>query len=1197
MFGRMHLSDENEKLARQYLDMEKEENPALLARLQHQDLSSLFPMNGYAEYLKWLRKNKRREELARYVRFVVELGGSTSWLIFVNDNFDAKLPDLESMLTYLTGEYAEEQKMAVRAALCARRLREDGSTAETRMLCELGKENPEVFRRALEYCYIFKQEGLNNRYQYDARMLLTAVYLYCMEPGTAPELAGQLAQDLIADIPIFAYSGRALKADEVQCLQNYLRTAGKDTPFPQRVLSILKAHKGSADSAFPAGCAFLALRHSVKFELMFRLTLGGGFIDIYRITPLAIARGIVEDDDYFANMAEIQEMLPLLDEDYIIWSLYGPSEAYLLYNMHAECDAEIRRMAVDCPEGIRAAAGKANSEEYRKLTAIVQNANLALYEEIHASYQEKFMEKFALELTEWYNSESRETARRYLAGQCSLEDLVSEMECGGGIYSGRLISPLYKRVFQLKELGEYQLYRRAVLLEAVKGCTDYFEEYPVAEGNIEEAAAGVSLLCEPEQITALLEIFSMENVPVSLQLKALGRICDRVDNKKDRIRFLDACAAAATQRQLQNPAQWEEGLLETLQQSDTTAHSISLKILAGNPSVEKFKEVLLAIAQNCTDQTQKLLVEIFKKHIEWETEILSLLESKKQKVRGFAVLILEEWAQRAHLSAVKAALAKETNKKLAAQLQALAAQLDIKETQTNETLSGQQSYQAEKQLAASLYRGNKKRKVEWVQDIQLPAVHFQKCQHLDNTLADEQELVLPEYMYAILAAYADMEILGIEQDAGRLAAPLVPQELAAYVRALYNSWMAAGAEAKKRWVLYAAALHGDAEMIAELHRQIKDWADHSRGAVAAEAVRAMALNGSSQALLLVDQMARKYKSNQIKNAAKDALSDAAEALGISREELEDRIVPDFGFNTQMEQVLDYGSRTFTVRLNLALEIEIYDESGKQLKSMPKPGKQDDIEKASKAQEALKQLKKQLKLVVESQKLRLEQALSTARFWKTPQWTKLFVNNPIMHQFAIGLIWGIYEDGQLTITFRYMEDGSFNTVDEQEYMLPADAMIGLVHPMEMSQQLLTAWKEQLTDYEITQPVEQLERPIYHVTQEEVTAQKIMRFYDKELNCLSLSAKLLKLGWERGEVLDGGFFDNFSRYDSYGDDRYGAELTFSGCSVGYSNEDVSINELYFYKYPDNTYHAQRCAPNEVSERYFSEVILQIARIVGE
>lgn len=168
-----------------------------------------------------------------------------------------------------------------------------------------------------------------------------------------------------------------------------------------------------------------------------------------------------------------------------------------------------------------------------------------------------------------------------------------------------------------------------------------------------------------------------------------------------------------------------------------------------------------------------------------------------------------------------------------------------------------------------------------------------------------------------MAAYADMEVLSVNQDAKTLAAPLVPQELAAYVHAVYEDWLVQGAEAKKRWVLYAAAIHGDAQMITTMERQIKDWAEHSRGAVAADAVRAMALNGSAQALLLVDQMARKFKSNQVKNAAREALADAASALQISREELEDRIVPDLGFNAQMEQTLDYGARSFTVRLTPA----------------------------------------------------------------------------------------------------------------------------------------------------------------------------------------------------------------------------------------------------------------------------------------
>lgn len=1194
MFGRMHLTAENELIARKYLDMENEEDPALLGQAQHQDISSLFPMNGYAEYLKWLHKNKRTEELTRYVRFVVEVGGSTSWRILINDNFEARLADLDSMFTYLTGAHAEEQKTAIRAELCAWSLYKNGNAEDAKRLCQSGKENPDIFRRALEYCYILDKEKAQNTQR--ARELLAAMYLYYQEAGTEPELTRTLLKDLLAEIPDLVYSGKAFSGSELQCLQNYARTAQKDTPFPQSVLSVCQARRGSTNVAFMACCTFLALRQSVHFEILFRLTLGEGVKYKDNIKALDVARMIAADDDFFRNMAEIQEMLPLLDEDYIIWCLYGATtdagqaEEYLINSTHADCDAEIRRMAVECPEGIRAAVQKADSEEYRKLTRIVQDANPALYEEIHASYQERILEKLALEVVNWYGTGCEETARRYLLGKCPLEVLVSEMEQFDRIYFNSLLSTICERVNRLKKTGEYQFYRHVVILEALKGGTDFFEEYPVFEEHLEMAGED-SLLCDQDQIAAIFAIFSEENVPVGLQLMALGRVCDHVDNKKDKILFLDACAAAAADRmQKQDQQQWEEGLQEALRQNDTATCSISLKILVQCPSAEPFKEALFALAENSTDQVQKLLLEIFKKHMEWETDVLALLASKKQKARGFAVLVLEEWAQGAHLEAVRTALAKEKNKKLAAQLQALAEELEQAETGQEQQGRFQR---AEEQLAADIYRGNRKRKVEWVQDIALPAVHFREDLSSDSDVSSGQETAAPEYLLAILAAYADMEILGINQDAVKLAAPLVPQELAAYVRILYNGWMESGAEAKKRWVIYAAALHGDAEMTAELHSQIKDWAEHSRGAIAAEAVRALALNGSPQALLLVDQMARKFKSNQIKNAAKNALSDAAAALGISKEELEDRIVPDFGFNAQMERVFDYGTRTFTVRLNTSLEIEVYDESGKKLKSMPKPGKQDNAEKAAQAQDALKQLKKQLKLAVAGQKLRLEQALSAGRFWEVQKWRALFVHNPVMHQFATGLIWGIYEDGQLKDTFRYMEDGSFNTVDEEEGTLPETGAIGLVHPLELPEEIIGAWKQQLSDYEITQPIEQLSRPVYHVTEEEISAQKILRFYGRELNCLSLSGKLLGMGWERGEVLDGGFFDNFYRSDG----GYGAVLTFSGCSVGYDNDDVTIDELYFCQYSDKTYRDERCAPDEVGARYFSEIVLQIARVAGE
>ncbi|MDE6365692.1 MAG: DUF4132 domain-containing protein [Lachnospiraceae bacterium] len=1198
MYSRMHLNAQNEQIARAYLNMEHEEDPALLTELEPQDLTDLFPINGYATYLKWLHKNKRAEELSRYVRFVVAMGGSTAWQILVNDDYNAKLTDLEVMLAYLTGEHAEEQKMALRAALCAKYMYKDHNAEEARKLLALGKENPEILRRALQYCHGVEKSRAHGRHH--ARMLLTAMYLYFKEVGTATDLTASLINDLLADIPVMTYPARAYTQGEVRILQNYVKHSKADTPFPLNVLSICTARTGWMNVTFSAGCAFLALRHSVRLELLFRLTLGHGVSFRYHIDALDAVRALTDDEGFHAHMNLVEEMLPTSVEDYIIWCLYGrptgasAQEKIFLNYRHAECEAEIQRMAVKNPDSIRAAIKRADSEEYRKLVMLIQYANPVLYEEIHAAYREVYLEKLACELSTHHYDKYHETAKQYLIGNSTLDTLIADFNqhhYAVGLWK----SGNAERINRLKTIGETAFYRRALVLELLKGLTEYIQEYPVSE-DMTEPSDSDSLLYDQEQITGIFRLFTKEAVPIYRQIKILGNVCDHFSDKKNKILFVNASAKAAAALCQQDREQWEIGIAEALKlegeqwiegvpepvcRDSESAFCICLKILAHEKSLDQYKESLFELIQVDSESVQKQLVEVFKWHQEWEADTAALLASKKLRERSFAVTVFEEWGQTSQLDAIKAALAKEKNKKLAVKLQDLVEDLEKSEAEG----SSQKTWsRAEEQLAAAIYKGDRKRRIEWTQSISLPTVHFQNAGAANPTEADTAS---PEYMAAILAAYADMEILSVNQDANTLAAPLVPQELAAYVYTVYTAWAAAGAEAKKRWVLYAAAIHGDAQMITVLQGQIKDWADHSRGAIAADAVRAMALNGGAQALLLVDQMARKFKSNQVKNAAREALEDAASALEISREELEDRIVPDLGFNAQMEQTLDYGARSFTVRLNPLLELEVYDSSAKLLKKLPAPGKQDDAEKAKQAQETFKQMKKQLKLVASAQKLRLEQTLTTARYWRIEAWKTLFVSNPLMHQFAVGLIWGHYENGQLKETFRYMEDGSFNTVDEQEYTLPESGSIGLVHPLELSDELLDLWKEQLSDYEITQPVEQLDRPVYRVTEDEKGTEKLTRFYDIEVNGASLVRSLLSLGWERGEILDGGCYDNCCRSDH----KFGAVLTFSGVGVGYENTDITLEELRF------TVKEKPCMLDAVSERYFSEIVLQIARIVGD
>ncbi len=352
----------------------------------------------------------------------------------------------------------------------------------------------------------------------------------------------------------------------------------------------------------------------------------------------------------------------------------------------------------------------------------------------------------------------------------------------------------------------------------------------------------------------------------------------------------------------------------------------------------------------------------------------------------------------------------------------------------------------------------------------------------------------------------------------------------------------------------------------------------------------------------MDGIARKFKFRQVRSAAGEALEFAASQLGLSREELADRIVPDLGFDHQMQRVFDYGERKFTVTITPSLEMEITDETGKRLKNMPAPGKRDQEETAKASYEAFKEMKKQMKTTLASQKTRLELALSAGREWEIGAWKELFVCNPIMHQFAMGLIWGMYENHSLQSCFRYMEDGTFNTEDEEEFTLPEQGRIGLVHPVEMEDTSRDAWKEQLEDYEITQPIEQLSRNVYHRTEEESACKTLERFGGMLVNDLSLNGKLTAMGWYRGDVLDGGGF-----YTYYREDReagLGVVLYFSGSYVGGGNEDVTLYGVRFYpadhvQNHDNSYlrseekDKDACLLQTVPERYFSEVVLQLTK----
>ena len=660
-----------------------------------------------------------------------------------------------------------------------------------------------------------------------------------------------------------------------------------------------------------------------------------------------------------------------------------------------------------------------------------------------------------------------------------------------------------------------------------------------------------------------------------------------------------------------------EETLTAFRETGSTGRCLGLIILKENP--DQNKEAILGFTQDTSKAVREELLKILYVQKGWEEEILKLLSSKKAAEREIAVRVLTNWDGEKYAPALKESLEKEKNNKVRALLEnVLHVSSEAGENAGGKTLTRED-------LVKDLHKGGKKRSLAWAYETPFSVVHKKNGEEAGE-----------EYLQAVFLSYAAMSPCGMSPTAATLARELEEREFAVYVNELFDKWMEAGAESKKRWVLYAASIHGGADIVKKLYHQIQEWPNAARGAIASEAVQALALSPEPQALLLVDGISRKFKFKQVKAAAGKALDFAAAQLGITTEELADRIVPDLGFDENMERVFDYGERKFTVTITTALEIEVFDAGGKKLKNLPAPGKKDDEAKAAAAYDEFKQMKKQMKTTVSSQKMRLEMALSTGRLWSIEAWKNLFVKNPVMHQFAMGLIWGIYEDRKLVSTFRYMEDGSFNTEDEEEFELPEggrnqedggqptgrDRYIGLVHPIELSEDSLKTWKEQLEDYEITQPVEQLNRPVYYRTKEEEEQKSLERFGGCIVNDLSLGGKLMSMGWYRGSVQDAGGFYSYYREDK--ELALGVELHFSGSFVGGENEDVTVYEARFYNAGgtvlagnggvlagsvrdsnvpagirrgsyvyDEADDSNSYFLKDVPERYFSEIVLQLAK----
>lgn len=759
-----------------------------------------------------------------------------------------------------------------------------------------------------------------------------------------------------------------------------------------------------------------------------------------------------------------------------------------------------------------------------------------------------------------------------------------------------ILEPYFDKLNDKLKTYEFAILGRADLIEeAAKADSDFAKKYYVILGlthasllanyqNIDHKNTDATI----KMLRKYINAFKEEGLPLKYRFKAYEGILEWDELKS----FINIFAKEMTGDFEEYKICKKMGVKSRLIYTEYLHKRIKAHI-----NEDACREELFSMFGDASSEVRSHIVEIVAKDKSEENKekVLNMLSAKKAAARDTALCIIEAWGAENFQDILLEMTEREKTAKIIDKIHSMLA--------ISSSNSNSEEEASPTMIVDNLHKGGRNKKVLWLFETPNSPVHFN-----NGNLADDR------YLQAILLCYSNMTNFCISKEANILAENLNKIELENFALEIFLKWIQENAEAKKKWILYFASIYGGFNMIEIFQKYIKEWSEAARGAIAAEAVMALALNGSSDALMAVDNISHKFKHKQVKSAANQALQNAADILGITKEELGDKIVPNLGFDENMERIFDYGTRKFKVYLNTALELEVYDEKDKKLKTLPAVGAKDteDIAKASNAE--FKQMKKQLKNVVKIQKLRLETAMLADRRWTVDAWESLFVKNPVMHKFAMGLIWIAYEDNKAVQSFRYMEDGTFNTSDEDEYELPKTCTIGLAHPIDLDEETLLAWKEQLSDYEIIQPMEQLEKKVYTVDDTEKGKLDLLRFNDRELNGYTLLNRMTKMGWYKGSVQDAGCFYTFYREDitkridmGKGVIKYegnAVELTFSGMYVAGDDENVSIERVRFYEpgtvergsyVYDEVDDKKSFKLDEVNPRYFSEIIAQLEVIL--
>ncbi len=356
-----------------------------------------------------------------------------------------------------------------------------------------------------------------------------------------------------------------------------------------------------------------------------------------------------------------------------------------------------------------------------------------------------------------------------------------------------------------------------------------------------------------------------------------------------------------------------------------------------------------------------------------------------------------------------------------------------------------------------------------------------------------------------------------------------PRSLDTFAWAVFQTWSKAGFPSKDRWAILTLGWIGGDNSARQLTPLVREWpgqSQHQRAKVGLEVLR---LIGTDIALTMLNGIAQKLKFAALKARARELMDLIATDRGMTRPELEDRIVPDLDLDEKGERLFDYGPRQFRLVIGPDLKPRAKGPDDKVKDGLPAPNAKDDAEKAKLAKADWTAFAKTLKGVLELQRFRLEQAMVTMRRWAVSDFETFLVRHPVMSHLTRRLVWGQYSSPTtVAATFRVTDEGEYADAADKPVTLDPKSVVGLVHPMQLGDAVRNAWGQVFGDYEIVPPFPQLGRPVFALEGKEKGGTTLDRVADIPVNSGKVWGFTDKRGWDRGSSSNHGVVMEFAKF---------------------------------------------------------------------